>query len=619
MQPVRSELLIEQLRQTRRESGADIPSLVSTYLAEGKFDQALELSAIAAPECLNEIFARAGNFFQEKGLLPTVWKHLSAVGSVYRKRPAVLFALLEAANAVGRVPQVRADIEDVLACEPASDLRALHALLCLPAQAIKVEASRAYAQLATPFTALALGRALDGEDPKQAETLFRESIDLAEARSDTFALLRATWALTVQLISRGAYSEARHYTDWALTLYRKRGIKNNRLLKLLTNTSAYARILIGEVDGLYDELERLTGGACEDDAISRLLRSTQGDLLLALGRPAEALEHYRAALKGASRSELAETGPHPGRCLEALGFAREALANAEGAYWVAKGTRSSPATALGLARLLRTTDPSRALKLALEATQSATTNAPVFAQASALAAYLQREAGDLEVSSSTLRASVWARRELAGTGLVLLECPQVTIEVGASAPTLKLTFLGGTQVLLADEELHLSARQRELLAVLALHPEGLTAEQLKLHLFGEQGPRSLKALLARTRKVVPIASRPYKIAVPVKADFVQAGKFLANGKVAACTALYAGPLLAESDSPRLEKEREALEAQFFNAALTSRSADILLVTEQVIPGRLEVLEALLAIMPDDDSRCSALMGRYTALKADLSC
>ena len=71
-------------------------------------------------------------------------------------------------------------------------------------------------------------------------------------------------------------------------------------------------------------------------------------------------------------------------------------------------------------------------------------------------------------------------------------------------PGLVLTLLGTAEAWLDGQRLLLNRRQTEILALLALHPEGLSLEQLHALLYGDQ---AVTALHAQGRGLAP-ALRP---------------------------------------------------------------------------------------------------------------
>lgn len=109
----------------------------------------------------------------------------------------------------------------------------------------------------------------------------------------------------------------------------------------------------------------------------------------------------------------------------------------------------------------------------------------------------------------------------------------------------------------------LSLRQAEALALLALHPDGLTAEQLTLHLYGDDGnPVTTRALLSRLREVAGpvLTTRPYRLLPGVTVDAVVVERLLRDGRGEAALAMYTGPLLEASEVPTLRRVRDELDA-----------------------------------------------------------
>ena len=139
---------------------------------------------------------------------------------------------------------------------------------------------------------------------------------------------------------------------------------------------------------------------------------------------------------------------------------------------------------------------------------------------------------------------------------------------------LTLHFLGVARpvALLDDRELRLGLRHAELLTLLALHPDGTTAEQLATALYGDRGnPVSVRAELHRLRgQLAPgiLRTQPYRLAVRVRADFLDVRTALAEGRIADAVAAHSGPLLPRSIAPAIRDEREEL------AAIVRRAADV---------------------------------------------
>jgi len=142
---------------------------------------------------------------------------------------------------------------------------------------------------------------------------------------------------------------------------------------------------------------------------------------------------------------------------------------------------------------------------------------------------------------------------------------------------LTLAFLGATRptALLDGQPVRLSPRHAELLALLALHPEGRTADELAAALHGDAGKSvTVRAEVHRLRAAVGLGvlkTQPYRLAAAVDADFLNVRTALTEGRVRDAALLYRGELLPRSDAPEVREERDLLAAAVH--AAVRRSAD----------------------------------------------
>ncbi|MBN6050570.1 GAF domain-containing protein [Nonomuraea sp. RK-328] len=186
-------------------------------------------------------------------------------------------------------------------------------------------------------------------------------------------------------------------------------------------------------------------------------------------------------------------------------------------------------------------------------------------------------------------------------------------------PALRLCFLGEgiPTAAVGDRRLPLSLRHAEILALLALHPRGLSAEQLSFHLYGDAGnPVTIRAEIHRLRAQLrgTIGAKPYQLTSPVEADFLELRHLLAANAPAALARTYKGPLLPRSESPEIRRERDELEVQVRACLLLHGSPDDLWTYAQTANGRddLQILERLAESLPFADHRAAAARARlYT--------
>ncbi|MDQ0938994.1 GAF domain-containing protein [Streptomyces sp. V1I1] len=170
----------------------------------------------------------------------------------------------------------------------------------------------------------------------------------------------------------------------------------------------------------------------------------------------------------------------------------------------------------------------------------------------------------------------------------------------------QLSALGRDEALLVagGRKARLSRRHSEILVVLAHRPEGVGGDELLMELYEDESvtPVTLRAELSRLRGLLGpelLRSRPYRLAVPVDADFDTMARRLASGAVTGALSAYAGPLLPASQAPAVARLRRRLEDQL-RAALIARGDPGLLADWAYSPwgeDDLPVWRALAAALP----------------------
>lgn len=232
--------------------------------------------------------------------------------------------------------------------------------------------------------------------------------------------------------------------------------------------------------------------------------------------------------------------------------------------------------------------------------------------------------GTLQIAPSgavMLADGTSATAEPLGGGHVVWRRPRRSqAPAGPQAAALGLEFLGGCpQVRTADRLITVGLRQAELLAVLALCPEGLTSEQLALALYGDQGkPVTIRAEVSRLRRVLgqALQSRPYRLAAPVHSDFEDVERMLEAGQLARALKRYADQLLRHSEVPLIIEARQRLDGTIRNAVLASADPDLLAAWCAGPAGRDDqaAAELLLGLLPVDDARHPAARARAQRLR-----
>lgn len=186
-----------------------------------------------------------------------------------------------------------------------------------------------------------------------------------------------------------------------------------------------------------------------------------------------------------------------------------------------------------------------------------------------------------------------------------------------SGSSLELQFCGEPDLRFEGGSLKLSPRQYEILALLALNPEGLNLETLHAYLYGDKevSLSTLKAEISNLRQVLKgaIGSRPYSLKLAYRADFLGIQEALQEGDVRAATYLYHGSLLKFSEAPYLKEWRLYLDHALQTALLSSGSAELLWHYSKYQPDDFEVLLQLAQVLPASDPRLAMVRARLELL------
>ncbi len=165
---------------------------------------------------------------------------------------------------------------------------------------------------------------------------------------------------------------------------------------------------------------------------------------------------------------------------------------------------------------------------------------------------------------------------------------------------LVLRLLGTAEAHVDGLRLLLNRRQTEILALLALHPEGLSLDQLHAMLYGDHAVTfsTLKAEVSHLRHALGgrLASRPYRLLMPITTDVDHVLALLRRGDVAAAVEAYGGDLLPRTDSPALVEMGEYLAVAVREALLADPIPDAVLRYSELAPYDAEVLEVCLTAL-----------------------
>ncbi|MEJ2665552.1 MAG: helix-turn-helix domain-containing protein [Deinococcales bacterium] len=340
--------------------------------------------------------------------------------------------------------------------------------------------------------------------------------------------------------------------------------------------------------------------------------STLGDLALAEGRYLDAISQYKMNLESASKAMYPALANDLVRGLLIGGEIAEAEVVASEAHELC---RLAPSHQQGLAEIAlgcvlahkADSGGEQLLRAAIRTLRAMPLGVQVAQAAIHLAKFLLRQ-GRLEEARELLEENSRFIAELGDSGWLLLggegpEIAQLKRMFRSGEPELELRFLGKRCLRVRDAETTLSMRVAELLAVLAAHPNGIGGEQLADALYGDRANAStLKAMVSRARRQLPIEAKPYRVADSYQADFMQVLELLHVGKVQAALELYRGPLLPESDAPAVVELREHLEESMRQAVLASGDPDAMIDLANQQGDDLELWEETRRSLPPNDPR-----------------
>ncbi|MGD9712293.1 MAG: GAF domain-containing protein, partial [Thermomicrobiales bacterium] len=186
--------------------------------------------------------------------------------------------------------------------------------------------------------------------------------------------------------------------------------------------------------------------------------------------------------------------------------------------------------------------------------------------------------------------------------------------------TIRIEILGrnGGIVRLRGEAIELSPRQTEVLLLLALHSQGLSATQLAVELYGDLGrPVTARAEISRLRRVLDLdlGGRPYRLGARVDTDFEETEQLLQNGRLSEALHKYEGPMLPLSEAPSIVERREGLDHAIREAALNSEDVNLLHRWVRGPAGcdDLEACRLLAGLLEPGDQRRAYVLSRLRRL------
>ncbi|MEZ4632924.1 MAG: winged helix-turn-helix domain-containing protein [Deinococcales bacterium] len=183
--------------------------------------------------------------------------------------------------------------------------------------------------------------------------------------------------------------------------------------------------------------------------------------------------------------------------------------------------------------------------------------------------------------------------------------------------TCALYLCGRNEVYFEGQQLKLSPRQYEILTLLALHPQGLSLDELHAHLYGDKeiSLSTLKAEISQLRQMLQgkISSRPYRLNLAYLCDALVIRDYLEEGKIDKAMSLYQGKLLALSDAPSLNEWRDFLDEAIKSAIILAHDIELMWLYNSRCPDDVEILLKLAAFLAPNDPRLTMVIARLKLL------
>ena len=574
-----------------------------------RYIEALEIAVMSMPERVTEVIEEAGHSYQERGLLKRLHLLLESLDDVYMQDERVLgwrlVAGFDQANYSHFMPTIKTYLEN----HEAPELRARYAGMLTDSTERFAQAQRAATAKTTALSLFQLGRI--HSNAQEGYKILRQALKLAEAGGRPYEVTRSAGALAEHLIYMGRFREAATWSQWALQISARMGLKDGIARVANICTDADARILLGHTTGLRDTLIETKDASVSVSAemgIATTLWISLSNLELVLGNISEAEQVATENFKNATRVHVGEVAVPLVRILLEQGKLDEALVTAEQAWTLLSEDDewySLPAS-LALGMVYSFTDPDSArshLKKVLEARD-------LEAVYRIMAALHLLRIGALERSELSPEMQE-ILKELSPSGFRLFCGPESAFATIWGMFTeqntpLRIRVLGQKEVWLDNQRLQLGDRVTEALVLLALHPEGLAAETLHSYLYkDEDGTLSaLRVVISRLRRNISISTvrDVYQITVPFAFDVQDCENAIDSGDVKTAMELYRGPLLERSEAPGIIEARGFLEERLRQRALDSNDADTLLPLAETLKDDIELWQATQTALPNNDAR-----------------
>ncbi len=612
----------------REEFGIEPRPLAEALVRRKRYLEAFEVMCMNAHDLVPHHIDACGEAFFASGQFEHFWSCVSNLGADALRDERTLRWYFAAAMAVNRHGDVVPMVEAFLRTHEAPELRAQFAA-SRPTREFLAETTRAVSQLETPVTLRhhAFALSLSGQHDDAADALHR-ALRLADLLGNDQLVVALATDMCIALQRTGSFRDSLWWGEWACSEFARRELNEGYRRVTAKAALAFSKILAGDHVGLQELVEEIEISADMAGVPSyEGVVSVVADYLRVSDELVRAANLYRLAFENAAFDIAGLVAIDYIGCLVALGETDRAVEVSDRVHALSrlasKYQRDCGALAKGVA-LKAAGDPraEAALRSAVDGFADGSDSIRL-AQACVHLADWHLSQGREEDARRLLVLAEPHCRELGDTGWKLLvgsveALGRVMRLLGSGPSEIRIHALGLPQVFLYGLQAELTNRQMEILVILASTGSGTGLAALAVALYGDRAVvGTAKAAVSRLRTTIPLTSRPYKIAVPFRADFLDLMSHLEQGRVRQALKLYRGSLLPASEAPAIVELREHIDESLRQAVLASGDHEAMLeLSNRTDAQDLELLEAAASYMPPNDPQSPLLRARIRQIQRD---
>ena len=612
----------------RDEFGIEPRPLAEALIRRGRYLEAFEIMCVSARDIIAHHVDACGEAFFARGQFEHFWSCMSCLSHDDILDERTLRWFFAAAMAVNRHADVVPIVEAFLRNHEAPELRAQFAA-SRPTREFLVETTRAVSQLETPVTLRhhAFALSLCGQHDEAADALHR-ALRLADLLGNDQLVVALATDMCIALQRTGAYRDSVWGGEWACSEFQERDLNEGYRRVTAKAALAFSKMLVGDDVGLREIIEEIEistdmAGVPSYEGVV----SVVADFFRVADELPKAADLYRLAFESAAFDIAGLVAIDYVGCLIALGDLERALAVSDQAHRLSclasKYQRDCGVLARGIA--LKAVGDLRALVVLKEAVGGFHDGSDSIrlSQACLHLADWHFSQGENSEARKYLGLAAPHCRDLGDMGWKLLvgsgeNVDHLKRQLGDGKTEMRITALGTPEVSLYGSSAELTHRQLEVLVILANAGAVSGLAGLAVALYGDRAVvGSAKAAISRLRNTIPLTSRPYRIAVPFRADFLELMAYLEQGRVRQALNLYRGPLLPASEAPAVVELREHIDESLRQAVLASGDHEAMLeLANRTDSQDLELLEAAASHMPPNDPQSPLLRARIRQVQRD---